>query len=154
MVFAKFWQNVKIDPAKKQVEIMSTQIVGSNLIGEFTTKRNAKPTQIYRSTSDRNACTSRQTKNKMRRRNSVSAIDMKNRARIALFAPRPNRNPPPIKKATVTNEIVSVYKTGEKPDLPEAATTKPTPAKKAPAKKAPVKKAAATKAPAKKKEGA
>ncbi|WP_082113961.1 sarcosine oxidase subunit delta [Kiloniella litopenaei] len=59
-----------------------------------------------------------------------------------------------VARNTVTNEIVSVYKVGEKPDLPAEVTTKPAPAKETPAKKAPVKKAVAIKAPVNKKEGA
>ncbi|MFD2206316.1 sarcosine oxidase subunit delta [Kiloniella antarctica] len=64
-----------------------------------------------------------------------------------------------VARNTVTNEIVSVYKTGEKPDLPVAATTKPATVKKsapkkAAPKKAPARKSIAKKAPVKKKEGA
>ncbi|OUS18618.1 hypothetical protein A9Q97_00645, partial [Rhodospirillales bacterium 47_12_T64] len=40
-----------------------------------------------------------------------------------------------VARNTVTNEIVSVYKTGEKPDLPEASASKPAPAKKTSSKK-------------------
>ena len=66
-----------------------------------------------------------------------------------------------VARNTVTNEIVSVYKTGEKLDLPVVATTTTKPAavkksasKKSTPKKAPARKSIAKKAPVKKKEGA